>query len=297
MPPLQARVTDQTATLSRDQVASLEKALAEFERVRGSQIAILLVATTRPESIEAYAIRVAESWRLGRKGVDDGLLILVAKNDRKLRIEVGRGLEGAVPDAVAKRIVADVITSRFKEGDFAGGLQAGVARLQAIVGGEALPSPASAAQAGGMPDLDPWWIVGVVVVIALGAVLSRLFGRLGGASVASGTVATLVWLVSGSLFATLIGAFVVFLFVLALPVSSGGTARRVSAASGKKPPRRDARRRTSSRSGQASGQAISSSSSDSSSWSSDSSGSSSSSDSGYSGGGGDFGGGGASGDW
>ncbi len=140
VPPLKARVTDLTGTLSRDQAAALEADLAQFEKGRGSQVAILLLPTTQPESIEAYAIRVAEAWQPGRKGVDDGILILVAKNDRKLRIEVGRGLEGALPDAVAKRIIEETLLPRFRSGDYFGGLQDGVSQIKAIIAGEPLPS-------------------------------------------------------------------------------------------------------------------------------------------------------------
>jgi uncharacterized protein len=131
IPPLTARVTDQTATLSPATTAALEASLAAFEARKGSQIAVLIVPTTAPESIEQYALRVAETWKLGRKGVDDGALLLVAKDDRTLRIEVGYGLEGALTDITAKRIVAEIITPRFRDGDFDGGVKAGVERMVA----------------------------------------------------------------------------------------------------------------------------------------------------------------------
>lgn len=264
VPPLQARVIDLTGTLNRDQAGALDAELAQFERSHGSQIVILLVPTTQPETIEAYSIRVAEAWKLGRKGVDDGILILVAKNDRKLRIEVGRGLEGAVPDAVAKRIVAETIGPRFKEGDFYGGLKAGVAKLQAVVGGEALPPPKSASRngAGAAMDLETLFIVAIVVATMLGAVMNRWFGRFGGSIITSGVVGGLAWLVTGSVLAALIGAILVFIFVLAFASSGRGG-------------------------GWSSG-----------GWSGGGGGwGGGSSDGGFSGGGGDFGGGGASGDW
>lgn len=219
VPPLTARVTDLTGTLNRDQAAALEADLARFEKNRGSQIAILLVPSTQPETIAAYAIRVAESWQLGRGGIDDGILVLVAKNDRKLRIEVGRGLEGALPDAVAKRIVEEVIGPRFKEGDFYGGLKAAVAKLQAVIEGEALPPPQSA---DADMDLETLFIVGMVIAMTLGAVMGRLFGRLGGSMLTSGVVGGLAWLVTGSLIAAVIGAILVFIFVLASPSGRGG---------------------------------------------------------------------------
>src|SRR5207344_3150798 len=132
---------DQTGTLSVGDIASLDRTLRDFEARKGSQIAVLIVPTTQPEAIEQYSIRVAEQWKLGRKGVDDGALLLVAKDDRALRIEVGYGLEGALPDAIAKRIVEDIIVPRFKSGDFYGGIDAGVEGMIKVVDGEPLPPP------------------------------------------------------------------------------------------------------------------------------------------------------------
>ncbi len=262
VPPLKARVTDLTGTLSRDQTVALEADLAQFEKSHGSQIAVLLVPTTRPETIEEFSIRAAETWKLGRKGIDDGILLLVARNDRKLRIEVGRGLEGAVPDAVAKRIVAEVIGPRFKEGDFHGGLKAGVAKLQAVIGGEALPPPRSASRSGDAAmDMETLLVVSLVIATMLGAAMNRLLGRLGGSTVTSGVVGGLAWLATGSALAALIGAILVFIFVLAF--ASGGRGGGWSSGG----------------------------------WSGGGGGWSGGSDGGFSGGGGDFGGGGASGDW
>src|ERR1700722_8935021 len=121
VPPLTGRVVDQTGTLSSDTVASLTQKLKDFETRKGSQIAVLIVPTTAPESIEQYSIRVAEAWKVGRKKVDDGAILLIAKNDHKLRIEVGYGLEGALTDVTAQRIIDEVITPKFKSGDFSGG--------------------------------------------------------------------------------------------------------------------------------------------------------------------------------
>lgn len=142
VPALNARVTDLTATLTSGQKAALEQTLAAFEQRKGSQIAVLLVPTTAPETIEQYGLRVVEQWKLGRKGVDDGALLLVAKDDRRLRIEAGYGLEGALNDAVCKRIVDEIIVPRLRQGDFHGGIAAGVERMIAVVDGEALPEPA-----------------------------------------------------------------------------------------------------------------------------------------------------------
>ena len=125
VPPLQARVTDITGTLSPQKIAQLEQRLAAFEAKKGTQIAVLMVSTTQPESIEQYAVRAFEQWKLGRKGIDDGVLLVIARNDRKLRIEVGYGLEGALTDAAAKRIISDHIVPHLKRGDFAAGVEAG----------------------------------------------------------------------------------------------------------------------------------------------------------------------------
>ncbi len=144
VPPLAARVTDQTNTLDAAQRQALEAKLTTFESSKGVQIAILIVPTIGDETIEQYSIRVVGAWKIGRKNVDDGVLMLVAKDDRKLRIEVGRGLEGVIPDALANRIVDGFITPRFTADDYAGGLDAGVDRIIGLVNGEALPQPSQA---------------------------------------------------------------------------------------------------------------------------------------------------------
>src|SRR5882762_516209 len=136
VPPLRAHVTDLTGTLSSQQIQDLESRLAAFERAKGSQIAVLMLPSTQPETIEEYSIRLADAWKIGRARVDDGVILIVAKNDRKLRVEVGRGLEGAIPDAIAKRVIAEVITPHFKANDFYGGIAAGTdARLKVSEGG------------------------------------------------------------------------------------------------------------------------------------------------------------------
>ena len=153
VPALEARVTDLTGTLTAEQRGALEESLRAFEALKGAQLAVLLVPTTAPETIEQYAIRVAEAWKLGRKGVDDGLLLLVATDDRRMRIEVGYGLEGAVPDAIAKRVIAETITPYFRQGDIPGGIEAGMQQLMRVVDGEPLPPPAPAARGGAFPPI------------------------------------------------------------------------------------------------------------------------------------------------
>ena len=203
------RVTDLTATLSAEQTAALESRLADFEARKGSQIAVLIVPTTEPEDIAQYGIRVAEAWKTGRAKQDDGVILLVAKNDRKLRLEVGRGLEGAIPDAIAKRIISETISPKFKSGDFYGGIDAGLTQLMSLVEGEALPPPAPEAskQRGSVDAFLPLLIGGVIV----GFILSLFLGRpLGGGVAALGT-GVIGWLIMGAgVVALLIAAFVFF---------------------------------------------------------------------------------------
>jgi uncharacterized protein len=141
VPPLSGRVVDQTGTLSSGDVASLTQAMKNLEARKGSQVAVLIVPTTAPETIEQYSIRAAEAWKIGRKKIDDGALLVVAKDDRKLRIEVGYGLEGALNDVTAKRIIDEVITPKFRNGDFAGGISAGVARIIGVIDAQHFAAP------------------------------------------------------------------------------------------------------------------------------------------------------------
>ena len=219
VPPLTARVTDLTGTLAPSQRDTLEQELRAFETRKGSQIAVLIVPTTRPEAIEQYSIRVAEVWKLGRKGVDDGVLLLVAKDDRELRIEVGYGLEGVIPDAVAKRVISEIVIPYFKQGDFYGGIHAGVGRLIRLVDGEPLPPPQSRDNSwAGIQNLLPFAFAAAIIG---GGLLRALFGRLVGASIAGGVVAFVFWLIMSSLAASLIGGIAVFLFVLMAGVRIG----------------------------------------------------------------------------
>lgn len=212
VPPV-ARVTDQTGTLGAEQKASLERMLEAFEARKGSQIAVLLVRTTGGEAIEQYALRVAEAWKLGRKGVDDGALLAIAKDDRALRIEVGYGLEGALNDATAKRIVAEVITPRFREGDFFGGISAGVDRMIKVIDGEPLPAPARSA-----PQVDGgvFQFLPVVLIVAMvgGGLLRAMLGRALGSVATGGAVGFLVWVLAGTLFIGVMAGVLAFFFTL-----------------------------------------------------------------------------------
>ncbi len=215
VPPLKTRVTDLTATLNAEQIAALESKLAAFEQKKGSQLAVLLVPTTQPETVEQYGIRVVEQWKLGRKGVDDGVLLLIAKDDRKLRIEVGRGLEGALPDAVAKRIIDEYMVAPFKQGDFNAGVNAGVDRIIKIIDGELLPEakPKSGGASSGinMENSMGW---GALLVVFLGGILRAMLGTFFG-SVAAGAIATGVAMFFGVEMAeaSIVGV-IVFLFCM-----------------------------------------------------------------------------------
>jgi uncharacterized protein len=211
VPPLESRVTDLTGTLTGQQRSALEQTLAEFEARKGPQIAVLLVPTTQPETIEQYAVRVEETWKLGRKGVDDAVLFVIAKQDRKIRIEVGYGLEGALPDAAAKRIIEDDITPRFRDGDFYGGIRAGADRVMRTIEGEPLPAPRPRAP---FEIREGWFVPALIAVLVARSVLNLLFGRFAGSSLTGGLAGFLAWLIVGSMIAAVFVGFAAFLFGL-----------------------------------------------------------------------------------
>jgi uncharacterized protein len=213
VPARVSRVTDQTGTLSAAEKHSLEQQLAAFEQRKGSQIVVLMVPSTQPETIEQYSLRVAEQWQIGRTKVDDGALLVVAKDDRTLRIEVGYGLEGVLNDATAERIVSDTIAPYFKQNDFYGGIVAGTAQMMKVVDGEPLPAPARGprGEGGGLQKLFP---VIFVITLLVSEASRAMFGRVPGAVVTGGIVSVLAWfLVSGVVVAATVG-IVAFLFTL-----------------------------------------------------------------------------------
>ncbi len=213
VPPPEGRVNDRTSTLSAEQIGSLEQTLRSFEARKGSQVAVLIVPTTAPETIEQYALRVAERWKPGRKNVDDGALLVVAKDDRKIRIEVGYGLEGALTDAACKRIIAEAIVPRFRQGDLYGGITAGVDRMLRVIDGEVLPVPdGHRPRAGrGFGFLLPAMLILALVV---GGVLHAVLGRFPGALVTGGAVSIVSWMLIGAVSAALIAGVIAFLFTL-----------------------------------------------------------------------------------
>ncbi len=221
VPPLSGHVVDQTQTLSAPQAQALEAKLMAFEQARGTQMVILIVPSTMPEDIAAYAQRVGDAWKIGRREVGDGLLLVVAKQDRRVRIEVAKTLEGAVPDLAASQIIERAIKPAFKAGDYAGGLNQGVDQLIARIQGENLPlptaAPSGAEEGFQLNDLVVFGLIGVPLVFG---VLSSILGRKAGA-LATGLVSGgLVWLVTTSLLMAL-GAWVVS-SLLALAFGSGG---------------------------------------------------------------------------
>jgi uncharacterized protein len=220
VPPLTARVTDLTGTLTREQQAGLERRLQEFEARKGSQLAVLLVPTTAPEAIEQYALRVAEQWKIGRKKVDDGAILVIAKDDRALRIEVGYGLEGVLNDATASRIIREIIAPRFREGDFYGGINAGLDRMMRLIDGEPLPEPSRPAPGagGGFMQMLPVLLVAALVG---GTILRAIFGRFLGAAATGGLVGFLAWMLAGAVAIALLAAVIAFVFTL-----GGGAGRR-----------------------------------------------------------------------
>jgi uncharacterized protein len=222
VPPLTSPVTDVAGILTPDQSAALDAKLRAFEQARGSQVAVLVVPTTQPEEIEQYAIRVAEAWKLGREGVDDGALLLVAVQDRRVRIEVGYGLEGALPDATANRIIDEVIVPAFRGGDYYGGISTGVDRMLRVIEGEPLPEPERRSPAMNVPGLFELLPFLFVFVLVGGSILRRLFGRVGGALATGGLVGALTWILVGILGLALGAAIVAFIFALLGGFGGGG---------------------------------------------------------------------------
>lgn len=225
IPPLKAHVTDLTATLSPQEITQLEQRLVAFEKKKGSQITVLIVPTTRPETIEQYSIRVVEVWKLGRKDIDDGVLLLVAKNDRALRIEVGYGLEGVLPDAKAKRIIEELIVPQFKAGNFVSGMNAGVDAVLSLLEGESLPSPqTNKRDATHSTNISVFFdnilfiFVGFIVV---GRLLQSLLGRLAGATVTSIGVGFVSWMLFSSVVTAVAIACVAFFASLFQHTSRG----------------------------------------------------------------------------
>jgi len=218
VPKLTGHVVDLTGTLAASDRASLDAKLVGFERDHGSQVVVLLVPSIGDETIEEFAGRVTDDWKLGRKGIDDGVLFVVAMHERRLRIAPGRGVSGSLTDALSKRIVSDIVAPHFKAGDFAGGIDAGADAIMKAVEGEALPLPAQRAQPhanhGGESSLSNFFVLAFFLVPVVGLVLRSIFGRFFGATITSGVTGVAAWLFFGSVGIVALAAFLAFLFTL-----------------------------------------------------------------------------------
>lgn len=214
VPPLTGHVTDQTGTLTTEQMTTLEQTLTAFEARKGSQLAVLMIASSTPEAIESYALRVAELWKLGRKKIDDGAILVIAKDDRAMRIEVGYGLEGSLNDATSKRIISDIVLPRFKQQDFYGGIRAGVGQIIAVIDGESLPAQSNR-PAANIANIQQYAPILFILVMVFGSVLRASIGKVPGAIVTGGVVAVAAWFIVGVLSVALI-AGVIGLFVTLL---------------------------------------------------------------------------------
>lgn len=215
VPALSGRVIDETGTLTSSQISALDQTLSSFEARKGSQIVVLMVPSTVPESIEQYGIRVADSWRIGRKKVDDGAILIIAKRDRALRVEVGYGLEGVLTDATSKRIIDQIIVPRFKQQDFYGGITEGVNALIKVVDGEVLPAPTQVnSDIQDVGDIRSFLPIIFIVALVLGGILRSMLGRLPGSLVTGGFVAVIAWFIFGALSMAMVAGVVALVVTL-----------------------------------------------------------------------------------
>jgi len=216
---LTGHVIDQSNTLTETQRQALDAKLAAFERERGAQVVVLLVASTQPEDIAAYANRVANTWKIGRRDIGDGLLLIAAMQDRKLRIEVAKTLEGAIPDLEAKRIIDQLITPRFRQSDYVGGLDAALTRIQALITGEALPTPAQSAPAAN--EGFDWLELGIFMFIAVpvvGAVTRNMLGNQIGSIATGGVAGFIAMTVTSSIVLAVLAGLLAMFFTLIQPL-------------------------------------------------------------------------------
>lgn len=217
VPKLSGRVVDLSGTLDASQQQAIAAKLAAFEQAKGSQVAVLLVPTIGTETIEEFATRVTDEWKLGRAGVDDGVLFVVAKQERRMRIQTGRGVQGVLTDALSRRIIAERVSPRFRAGDFAGGIHDGVDAILKAIEGESLPAPAQSApraKSSSSASIESFFWMAFVVVPVAGAILRSLLGRFVGASLTSGVTGLAAWFIFGSLALGAIAAVVAFVAVL-----------------------------------------------------------------------------------
>ena len=228
VPKLETRVTDLAGTLTAPQREALEAKLRDFETRKGSQVAVLIVPSIGDETIEEFAGRVTDQWQLGRKGIDDGVLLAIAMKERRMRIHTGRGVQGTLTDALSKRIVSDIITPRFRNGDFAGGIEAGADAIMRAIEGEALPEPqpASHGKVESVSSFGDLAMMAIFAVPIVGMVLRSMLGRFLGAGATSLLTGIGAWLLLGSLAIGVIAAIVAFVFTLMLGAGAGRSVGR-----------------------------------------------------------------------
>jgi uncharacterized protein len=223
VPALTGRVVDRTGVLTGGQKAALEEKLRAFEERKGAQVAVLVVPTTAPEAVEQYSIRVADAWKLGREKSDDGAFLLVALEDRAMRIEVGYGLEGALTDLASKRIIADIITPHFRSGDIPGGIEAGVDAMLKVIDGEPLPPPGPRTPEGNPLGGGAWNALPFlfILLIVAGGLLKMILGRFLGSAAGGGAAGLAGWLFTGSLFLGILVALAGFILLLGFLGNAG----------------------------------------------------------------------------
>jgi uncharacterized protein len=216
VPPLTSQVTDLTGTLSSSERQALETKLHDWEARTGNQLVVLMVPTTAPEPIEEYSLRVAEAWKIGKKGKDNGAIFLIAKNDKHMRIEVGYGFEGVLTDVTSRRIIGETVAPYFKQGQFAQGINAGVDRIIEVIGsGEPLPvEPARRAAPRHSFDYGNLFIILLVAVPVVGTILRSMFGNIGGSAIGAGVAGVVGWFIAGSLLIAGGVAIVAFLIII-----------------------------------------------------------------------------------
>lgn len=230
IPALTSHVVDTTGLLDANQQAALEAKLSALEKAKGSQVVVLIVPTVQPEDISSYANRVGNAWKIGRRNVGDGVLFVVAFKDRQMRIEVAKTLEGAIPDLAAKQIISNAVTPRFKAGDYAGGISAGVDQLTARIKGEALPEVGAegTTNAGGILGGFDWMDLAIFLFFAVpigGAIAKSIFGQKLGSFITGGAVGTLAFMATASLVLAGVAGVVAMLFALMSGLSSASSGR------------------------------------------------------------------------
>jgi len=230
IPKLEARVNDLTGTLTIEEKAQLENQLSEFEQKKGSQIGVLIVPSTEGEAIETFGIRVAEAWKLGRKGVDDGAILIIAKNDRRLRIEVGYGLEGVLNDATCKRIISEIITPYFKSSDYFQGILNGISAMIRLVEGEQLPEVQTATH--GSSGIEGLIVPGIFIILILSTVLKSTLGDIQAAGIMSGLSFFVLILAAAGFLVALFVALLVFIFVFFSEINGRGVSNSSRSGSG-----------------------------------------------------------------